>query len=226
MTPQSSHPREARIAGALYLLVIAAGIWAEAAVRMQMIHTGDPAATWAAMSAGLGLFRASLAADILMMLADIGLAVLFFALLRHIDRDIALAAMALRLIQAAIIGASLMAEIAALLILDGRSAAEAPAVLRLMELHAAGYDLGLIFFGVNTLLTAWLLARSGLVPGWLPPALYAAGAVYLLGSFSRFLAPELNAAIQPAYLIAVFAESALCLSLLFGCRGRARAATA
>ena len=81
-----------------------------------------------------------------------------------------------------------------------------------------------IFFGVNTLLTAWLLRRSGMVPAWLPPLLAAAGLVYLVGSYTRLLAPGLNAAMQPAYAVAVIAELAFAILLLTGLRPPAHTA--
>ncbi|MGI1663065.1 DUF4386 domain-containing protein [Palleronia sp. KMU-117] len=208
--------RTARAAGALYAVIIAAGIWSELGVRARLIQPGDAEATWAAIGAHLPLLRASIAADAVMLLADVALSVLLFALLRHVHREVALTAMVLRLIQAAIIGASLLAPIGVVLLANADVTDPARSALFLMELHGAGYDFGLIFFGVNTVLTAWLLCRSGLVPVWLAGLLGGAGLVYLAGSFTRLLAPEVNALLQPAYALPLLAETAFCIALLAG----------
>ncbi|QDC10456.1 DUF4386 domain-containing protein [Oceanicola sp. D3] len=206
-----------RSAGALYASVILLGLGAELLVRMPLISWDNAAATWQAVSANTGLFRLGILADTAMVMADIGLAVLFFALLRHVHRDWALAAMVLRLMQAAIIAASLLATVGALNLVTGPSAAP-EALLALLEIHSIGYDIGLVFFGANTLITAWLLARSGLVPRWLPPLLSLAGLVYLAGSITRIIAPDLNTLMQPAYAVPVVAEVALAITLLIARR--------
>lgn len=206
-----------RPAGAAYLVIIAAGLFAELGVRMPLTVAGDPAATWANVAAKLPLFRLGLAADAVMILADVALAVLLYAIFRATQPQVALAAMALRLVQAAIIGASLLASLAAvLLVARGTPAPDTLALL--MEVHAQGYDFGLIFFGANTLLTVWLACRSGLFPAWLAALLGGAGIVYLVGSFTALLAPGINALIQPAYGLPVIAETAFALMLLRGAR--------
>ena len=206
-----------RPTGLLYLGVIALGLTAEFAIRQPLVAPDDAAATWSAITTNLPLFRAGLLADVAMVLADIGLAVLFFALLSRVHPKWALAAMVLRLMQAAVIAASLLAMIgAAILVTQGPARPEM--LLALIELHGMGYDLGLVFFGANTLITAWLLAGSGFVPRWLPPLLASAGLVYLAGSLTRLAAPEINALMQPAYLICIVAELALALSLLIAPR--------
>ncbi len=212
-----------RTTGALYLGVIALGLTAEFAIRMPLISWGDPAATWAAIAGNTGLFRAGLLADSAMIALDIALAVLFFSLLRRVQPELALTAMVLRLMQAAVIGASLLASVAALSLVS--AGPEAPeALMVLLTTHSIGYDVGLLFFGANTLITAWLLARAALLPRWLPPLLALAGLTYLAGSLTRLAAPELNALMQPAYGVTILAE--LSLALVFLLRPQRSAATA
>jgi hypothetical protein len=83
-----------------------------------------------------------------------------------------------------------------------------------LELHSHGYDLGLILFGVHCLLLGYLIVRSGYFPRLIGGLTVAAGMVYLIGSYTRFLAPDYADAVQPAYAIAVIAEVSLCLWLL------------
>ena len=214
--PPTDTVRLARTAGVLYVAVILLGIGSELGLRAPLLTPGDPTATWAATTAGLGRLRLAILADTAMILADVGLAILFFALLRHAGERIALTAMVLRLIQAALIGASLLALIGAADLAVGGRAEAAPTILTLFEVHGIGYDLGLVFFGVNTGLTALLLSRAGLGPRWLPALLWAAAAVYLAGSLTRLGWPGVNALIQPAYAVPVIAETALAVVLLTG----------
>ncbi len=206
-----------RAAGAAYVTIILLGLTAEFLLRGQLIDGQDAALTAAAISHHLMQFQLSILADAGMILADVALAMLLFALLRRVHAGLALAAMVLRLMQAAVIAASALALIGVTQAVALPGASEL--VRQLLALHAAGYDFGLIFFAGSTAITAWLLAQTSLVPRWLPPLLAGAAIVYLAGSATRFVAPELNALIQPAYLVPVIGETALALSLLLR-RGR------
>ncbi|MAB08179.1 MAG: DUF4386 domain-containing protein [Rhodobacteraceae bacterium] len=211
LPPRQAQPM-ARLAGVLYLAIILLGLTSELALRGALLVPGDAAATAERILAAPGLLRASLAADTLMALADVALAVLLYLLLRPVNGGVALAAMVFRLVQAALIAMSLLFQQAALLTLD--AGGDPALALGAMEMHGHGYDLGLVFFGVNSLLTGWLLWRSGWVPRALAGLLALAGLVYLSGSFLLFLAPAQAAAFQMAYVIPVVAETGFCLWLL------------
>ncbi|MBF9034677.1 DUF4386 family protein [Rhodobacterales bacterium HKCCE2091] len=205
----------ARLAGILYVAIILLGLGSELALRGPLVGDG-PDATWAAVSAHPTLFRLSILSDTALVVADIAIALVFFRLLRPVSEDIARAAMVFRLMQAAVIAASLLALVSAATLVATAPAPEPSTLARLIETHGTGYDLGLILFAVNTGLMAWLLVRSGLVPRWLPPLLWAAAAVYLVGGVTRIAAPGLNEAMQPAYVVPVIAEVALAVTLLLG----------
>lgn len=204
-------PKLTRLAGALYLVIILCGVWSEGFARAQLIFPSDTAATFAALKARPGLLGLSIAADTVMALADVALAVLFLHLLRPLGPILATCAAALRLVQAAVIAASLILLAGVFPLLAGP---ETGLAAQFAAMHGAGYDIGLIFFGVNSLLMAVLLRRAGDVPRpvWLGVA--AAGLVYLTGSYLRLLAPGLHATFQIAYLVPLLAETALCLWLL------------
>ncbi len=211
----------ARAAGALYLVIIVFGIGAEVFIRGSLIVPGDAAATAANITTHEGLFRAGFAADSIMALADVALAVLLYVLLAPAGKTLALMAAAFRLTQTAVIGLNLLSYYSALLLLDGSEYAAAfdPAQLNALaalalDRHAHGYDLGLIFFGASCLLLGILIVRSGYLPKWLGGLVALAGVVYLAGSYTLFLAPDLAGAIQPAYAVPLVAEIALCLWLL------------
>jgi hypothetical protein len=211
----------ARSAGLLYLAIIVLGLTGELVVCSGIVAAGDAAATAANIRAAEGLFRFGFVADSIMLLADIALAVLLYVLLRPVNRTLALMAMCFRLVQAAIIGGNLLHYHAALLALAGPAYGLAfppeqlAAVAALfLDLHSHGYDLALLPFGINCLLLGYLVYRSGFLPRTLGVLLSAAGVVYLVGSYTRFLFPAQVEAVAPIYLVAIVAESAMCLWLL------------
>lgn len=219
LAPHALRPL-ARPAGALYLVIIVCGIYAEVAVRSQVLVAGDAPATAANLAAAEVLVRTAFVADTLMAAADVGLAVLLYRLLRPVEPTLSLAAAAFRLIQTAVIAANLLNQQAAVSILQEAATAALPVetrealALRALELQGHGYDLGLIFFGVSSLLTGWLVVRSRFLPAFLGVLLMAAGAVYVTGSYILFLVPALSEPFQVAYLIPLVAETAFCLWLL------------
>lgn len=203
-------------AGALYLLIIVLGMTSELALRGPLFTPGDPARTAAAIAAHATQFRLALAADLTMALADVALAVLLLALFWPLHPLMAALATAFRLIQAATISANLLNQQSALLLLSGALEADAaqPLVQHAMILHAYGYDLGLAFFAVNSVLVGLLLIRAPDFPGWLGYGLIGSGAVYGIGSGLRLIAPDLAAGFAPAYALPLLAETALALWLL------------
>lgn len=211
----------ARAAGALYLLIIVCGIFAEVVVRSSLIVAGDAAATAGNLQASGLLFRAGFVADSIMLVSDVAIAVLFYVLLQPVSKPLALMAAAFRLIQAAVIGSSLLFYYSALLLLNGSgySASIEPQQLHalamlLLDMHSHGYDLGLLFFGMSSLILGYLVVRSTYLPAILGYGLMAAAPVYLVGSLVRFLCPEYLPVITPLYVVPLLAELAFCLWLL------------
>lgn len=186
----------ARTAGVLYVIIIACGLFAEIGVRSQLIEAGDPTATAQNIIDSPMLFRAGLAADIVMFIADVAIAVVLYQLLRPLGRTLSLLAAAFRMTQTAVIGLNLLNMFQAVRILDdadylgafGSSQTETLALLYL-DAHKYGYILGLAFFGVSTLIVGYLALSSRQMPRPLGVLLVLAGAGYLIDTFSFFLVP-------------------------------------
>lgn len=211
----------ARVAGLLYLIIIVFGISSEALIRSSLIVKGDAAATATNIMASQFLFRFGFAADSIMLLSDVAIAVLFYILLKPVSKPLALTAAALRLTQASILGFNLLNYYAALLLLTGTGYSTAfdenqlyALVMLYLDLHSNGYDLGLLFFGLSNLVLGYLLIKSYYFPSILGYGLIAAAVVYLIGSFTRFLFPAYSSFITPAYIVPLIAELSFCLWLL------------
>lgn len=215
MTTLAIPPKQARFAGLCYLIIILCGVGSEVALRGPLIDMNSATETVQAISASLLRFRLSILADVVMAIADVVLALLLFWMFRRVSAGLALGALISRLLQAGLIAASLLNLQAALLLLPMAGAkGNVDLVLSFIVMHAYGYDLGLIFFGVNCLLTALLIINSGFVPKVIGVGIGLSGLVYLTGSVLRFLAPDLHGLIGPAYAVPLIAETAFCLWLL------------
>jgi hypothetical protein len=184
----------ARRAGAAYLLLIAAGIFAEFFVRSQLVVPGEASATAANIAAQEGLFRWGITGDLIMLLCDVFLAWAFYVLLKPVSRNLALLAAFFRLVHAAIYGANLL-NLFFVLQLSGGPGFLAPfapdqihaLMLMFMGGHATGYLIGLVFFGVYCLILGRLVMRSELFPAVLGVLLMVAGVGYLIDSFAQVL---------------------------------------
>jgi hypothetical protein len=211
----------ARIAGLLYLVIIACGIFSEVYVRSRLIVPGDAAATAANILASAKLFQMGFVADSIMFLSDVAIAILLYALLKAVNHTLALMAAAFRLAQAAILGANLLNYHAAFLLLDGGrygypGAGDQHRTLMMvfLDLHKHGYDLGLLFFAASNLILGYLIIKSNLFPSIFGYALQISAVVYLAGGYCRFVFPQYLDLLQPAYFIPFVAESSFCLWLL------------
>jgi hypothetical protein len=205
----------ARLAGWAYLAIIVVGVTAEAVLRAGILVPDDPARTAANITAEAFRFHLSMLFDAVMILCDVALAVLLYRFFRPVDATLAMAAMVFRLVQAAVLAGNLMTLQLALML----GSADAGLAHVFLVAHGIGYDIGLLFFGVNMVLTANLLCRSNLTHQVLSMGLALSGLVYLTGSILRLLAPDLSAAFAPAYAMPLVAESLFCLWLLaFGYR--------
>jgi hypothetical protein len=211
----------ARFAGFLYLMIIVFGIWAEVGVRSGMVVPGDAEITADNIAASPGLFRAGFMADSIMVLCDVGLAVLLYLLLKPVGLVLSLTAMCFRLAQAVVLALNLLNYYGAMLFLNspGHAAVFETNQLNTMaafylNLHSHGYDLGLLFFGVHCLLLGYLIFNSRYIPRILGILAMGAGCVYLVGTYTRFLFPDYSATVAPIYLVAVISEVSLCVWLL------------
>lgn len=190
----------ARTAGILYLIIIVCGV--SAGVLRESI--GVPGAETAAT------FRLTILLDAAMAIADVGLGVLMYYLLRPVSSPLSLMALAFRLCQAAILGINLV-NLAMAAEASSGSIANAQNSL---DAHAIGYDIALFFFAINCLLTGILVIRAEYMPSLIGCLIGLSGLVYFAGSSIRVIAPCFSDSFAPAYGFVLLAELAFCLYLI------------
>jgi len=212
----------ARTAGVVYLAIIALGLFTEIVARGSLVVFSDPAATASGILADPGLWRTSIATELLMQLLDVPYIVLLYLLLHPVSRGLALTAAGLNLVQTAVLTANKLLLLLPLFLLDGASWLQALPLTERQALaylaikaHAYGFAIGLVFFGGTCTINGWLIARSGFLPPVLGALLALAGACYLVNSSAMLLWPPLAAVVQPWVLLpALLGELSLSLWLV------------
>lgn len=214
---------EARLAGAAYLYIIAAGLFVEVAVRGALITPGDAATTIANIVAAEPLWRLGFVAELLVLVCDVLVAVLLYRVLRPAGNTLALLAAGFRLVMAAMLATNALNHLQPLLLLGGAGSAASSfqgelegLALQALRLHAATYAAGLVFFGLACVFAGIGIVRSRFLPRALGALMVLAGICYLINSLTGFLAPDLAAGLFPFILLpCLIAELSLSLWLLF-----------
>jgi hypothetical protein len=224
----ANHPVEtspqlyARIGGVLYLMNIVLGIFGEAFVRGRLIVSGNPAATAANITSMESLWRFGIAAEFLALICAIGIAMIYFFLLRPVSKELNLLATFLRLVSITVQAVAVLNLIGALFPLGNAASLKAFTPEQLYVLtsfairsHGQGFGVALLILGFCFLIHGRLIFRSGFLPKALGILIQVAGLCYLTNSFAVLLAPGVAAILFPAILLPAFvAEASLCVWLI------------
>jgi len=206
------------VAGVLYAVIIVLGLATELVLRSSLVVPNDAAATAANLRDAEWLMRFVITASIVYWTCEIAMTVILYRLFRPVSEVLSLTAAAVRLVMLAIFLGNLLNLVSGLMVYRE----DAALALRFFDVYQDGAALGLILFGVNCLLTAYLLVRSGHVP--LGGLLGLAGVGYLAASLLFFLVPDYRGSLTPVLVApALVAEIWFCLVLL---RKRVRRSTA
>ena len=186
--------RLARLGGALYLVIIAIGLWGELFVRDRIIVGGNPAVTAANIRAHETLWRVHIAAEIVLLICAIAVLAILYALLRDVNRELAILAVMLNLVSIAI------EAIGALSLIQAVFPFGDVFTMAAVRTHANAFGVSLIFFGCFCLVIGYLIFRSGLFPKAIGVLMQIAGACYLINSFALIVSPALARNLFPAIL--------------------------
>lgn len=205
--------RTARRAGMLYLVLIVTGAFAHLVVRARVHVPGDAAATAEAIVANEALFRVGFVADLVMATSFLLVAVALYRLLHHVHEDAARFMVVLVAISVAIISLNLLNHVAALVVATEGGYAAALGVggsdalaLLFLDLHASGYYIAQVFFGLWLLPLGYLVWRSGMFPRALGALLVVACVGHLGAMLTTFLAPGAAPTVVPFFEAATLGE--------------------
>jgi len=171
---EASPRLKARIAGALYLVTILTGVFAQGFVSGRLVADGDAAATATNILTHRGLFQLAFAVYLIEMACQIAMTALFYDLLKPAGRSVSLMAAFLGFAGCVIKTFSRVFFIVPLFILGGahylsvfsKEQLQALALL-LLKVNDRGAAMALVFFGFYALLTGYLILRSAFLPRFL-----------------------------------------------------------
>ena len=217
-----------RLAGLLYLVVVATGLFSLAYVPGQLIVSGDVQATLDRIAASEPLFRQGIAAFLLMQVAFLLLPFALYPLLRPSGQRTAILMVALAVTSVPLGLSALTHRLDLLSLLAdpgmpgilGPAQVKAEAVLSL-EAYRNGLHVTKLFWGLWLLPFGWLVFKSRSLPRVLGVLLMLGCFGYLVQVFGALLVPGYgeSAIARYAPLPAAVGEIGSCLWLLvFGAR--------
>lgn len=198
--------RYAKFAGVLLVISILAGGFGEGYAPSRLIVAGDPAATVANLKSLEFFYRLGFATFLIESFADITLALIFYALLKPVSRELSLLAAFFGLIGTALFAfAELFYLAPTLLTVAPLKTFSANQIDELILLSLRFYQFAAMIFcgyyGIAWLLRSYLMFRSGYLPKFLGVLMGVGGAGFLVRNFLLILAP---AYASPLLLMLVF----------------------
>lgn len=213
--------RWARTAGLLYMVITVAAIIAHIYMPETLIVPGDAATTATNIMASEGLFRAGIGSELVVLLSEIVLSVILYALFRPVSKTLSLVAMVSRLAMTTIHGVNLLNYFFVLLLLGGQGYL---AVFETEQLHALvalfldahhyGFTIGIAFLTIHVFALGYLIFKSGYLPRVLGVLFLLAGVGYFVDSFALLLSPTYDTTPAILALPITIAEIAFPLWLL------------
>jgi Domain of unknown function (DUF4386) len=223
VTAKSSPLLQARIGGSLYLLIILGGLFAPFAVAPSGMMLAEPTLqSLGRIQASGQLYALGGVAQLVVYACDVGLALVFYELLKPVSKKIALLAAFFRLTFAAIASANIVNHFALSVLLSGSHSLDAfspgqlqALALTSLKMRTLGFDIALFFFGFHCVIVGYLLYRSTYFPRILGVALAVGGLGYVANIFARVIPIFVEVHLFPYIMLpAGIAEIALTLWLL------------
>jgi len=181
---QAAQARAGRIAGAMYLITIAPAVFSHFFVHSSLVVPNDATQTAQNIIEHELLFRIGIASDLVSFTGVVALTVALYVLLKPVNRGLAMLAAFWRLAEVAILCVATLGSVIALALLGGADYLETFDTGQLHSLsrlalgaRGAGYNMGLVLFGLGSAVFNYLLLRSGYIPK----------ALAVLGVFSSLL---------------------------------------
>jgi hypothetical protein len=198
------------------------GGFSEGFVMNTLVVPGDAAATAHNIMASSTLWRLSVGGDLIVPLIAVPQLWIIYHLLKPAGRELALLFVLLEIVSLSVESVS---KVFLLMILPVLNSAGYGHIFHPQELfalvnmmltaHDTSFNIALLFFGVDCLVTGYLIFRSGYFPKVIGMLLQLAGLSYLIGALSVFFAPAFADTITlPVQLLALIGEASFCLWLL------------
>lgn len=226
MMTQDTHSRSrlpgGRLAGLMYLVVIAGALYGEAVVRGQLIVDGDPLATARAITSNEFLYRSGIAVALVYLAANFVVIWSFIRAFGTFRRGLTVLLGILFVVVITIETVNLVHLVRPLeLLFNPDLVAAIPeadrAVQAMLSLETASmmFGVSLVYFGLYCLVLGGLILSTRLVPRVIGGLIMLGGAGYLVNTLALVLAPPVAGQLFPWVLLPAFvAEVSLAVWLL------------
>lgn len=200
----------ARICGGIGLFGIAAGAFDIGYVHSHIVASGNAVATAQNLLAHQTMFHSGIALHLLMVLLNVVSEVVGFYIFRRVNPLIATMALCCGLVGAStesldMLGSVLPLQIAGPGVAGAFTAGQQQVLSYLsLQLQDTGLLISFLFWGLDELLTGYLIFRSGFLPRILGILLGISGCLYLLDPLLTFGVPAVGALIFPSSLFLCF----------------------
>jgi len=211
--------RYAKVAGVLLLISIVAGGFGEAYAPSKLIVAGDAGATVANIKNFEFIYRLGFAAFLIESFADITLALILYALLKPVSRELSLLAAFFGLVGTALFAFAELFYLAPTLFMTvgPLNAFSTDQIDELILLSLRFYQFAAMIFsgyyGIAWILRAYLMFHSGYLPKFLGVLLGIGGLGFLARNFLLILAPVYA---SPLLLMLLFPGALMLMVWLLG----------
>jgi hypothetical protein len=201
-----SQSKAARMAGILYLVAMATGLFAEFYVHFPstLIISGDVAKTASNIMANEQLYRIGIANNLITFAIDVVLIWTLYVLLKPVNRNLALLAVFFRLVETTIACVAIIISYVAMQFVsdaDHSKAFDTNQIQSLSVLHvtyALSFVVVAIFLGLGSTIFNYLLFKSRYIPKALAAWGIFASLLLLMSQFAIIIFPAIEKIIIPA----------------------------
>src|SRR4249919_1596302 len=206
-TTITSQYKAAKLAGFLYLIAMATGLFAEFYVRFpsSLVVSGDAAKTASNIIANERLYRIGIANNIITFAIDVVLIWALYVLLRPVNRNLALLAVFFRLVETAIACVAIINYYVAMQFVADvdhvKATFDSNQIQALSILHntyALTFIIVAIFLGLGSTVFNYLLFKSRYIPRVLAVWGIFSSLLLLISQFAIVIFPEVEKTIIPA----------------------------
>ena len=223
-TSIASQSKAARLAGLLYLIAMATGLFAEFYVHFPstLVVSGDAIKTASNILAKERLYRIGIANNVITFAIDVALIWALYVLLRPVNRWLALLAVFFRLVETTLACTAIINSYVAIQFVSDANrlkpfdANQIQALSVMHDTYALTFVIVAVFLGLGSTLFNYLLFKSGYIPKVLALWGLFASLLLLISQFVIIIFPEVEKTIIPAcYAPIALDEIVLGIWLLF-----------
>ncbi len=222
LTKPASVQAYARLAGAIYLVVIVFGGLSEGVVTSSLVVPGDTTSTMRNILSSVELWNMSALGNLIVPLIAVVQLWIEYMLFASVNKKLAQLFVLLNIASLGVEAISKLFLLMVVPMLQSANLASSFSEQQVFELaglalmgHDLGFNIALIFFGCALLVLGYLIFKSGFLPRTIGVLIQLAGLAYLAVCLSQMFAPSIASLIIPAVFVPVLiGEASLCLWLL------------